>query len=746
MANVDFIKQIEEHEQRVIDDYDKIGGKDLLVPGSASVSGARKILASVQRDAALCIMHPEVPIIQTGYENHFGDYSSSIETADSDYQVIAKISKFHYSPNHHYWLVLKDTKSNKVDVVERISCFHVTEKYGYLFNNSYIDNLEVGDSVRKGTRIKSSLSFDQYGNRMDGVNLNVLYMGLDDNMEDSIVISDAAALKLSAPLVKEVNIIINENDIPINYYGNNEVYKPMPDIGEQTKDAILMALRKENRENALYSQSVDKLKTIEMSDEKYLLHGTVVDIDIYCNNPANLNTYTNAQFKLYYDDLKRMSQEFISVLTPLVASGCVLSDTLKEKLAKSKQIINGAKYMEKREFSNIMITLSVLEELPLNVGDKISNRYGGKGVVSKILPKDLMPRTEDGEVADILMNSSTMYNRENPYQLVELELTRIGQLLLRYISENNIKPDEALDMITGFIRICNPTQANKFYSTYANYNEETKQFLVDSLVIDDLIYMTVETMKNVLTIDDLNNIYKLFPFIKQSQITVPIKDSNNNIRYIPARRKVVMGKEYILRLKQYAEEKFSATSLSSTNIRNENAKSKSNREYKTLYSHTPIRFGEMECNSFDHIGSEKVIEVLLIHSVSPHGRQLVEEFSTGDPYITNIKLDNDSSNRSAEIVQTYLKAMGLRLKFKKIKKKLESPFTYGQYAAENPWIDVPEDNLNRKQLMKYLKDRNKYLKKLEDKFNKGELEDPFIIYDDPKNLALGVKKEDDEED
>ena len=56
MANVDFIKQIEEHEQRVIDDYDKIGGKDLLVPGSASVSGARKILASVQRDAALCIM------------------------------------------------------------------------------------------------------------------------------------------------------------------------------------------------------------------------------------------------------------------------------------------------------------------------------------------------------------------------------------------------------------------------------------------------------------------------------------------------------------------------------------------------------------------------------------------------------------------------------------------------------------------------------------------------------------------
>ena len=73
-----------------------------------------------------------------------------------------------------------------------------------------------------------------------------------------------------------------------------------------------------------------------------------------------------------------MSQEFISVLTPLIASGCTLSDDLRELLGISKKVINGAKYMEKREFSNLMIRLTVLEELPLNVGDKISNRYGEK--------------------------------------------------------------------------------------------------------------------------------------------------------------------------------------------------------------------------------------------------------------------------------------------------------------------------------------------------------------------------------
>lgn len=733
MASMDFLRRVEEHETRVIDDYDKIGGKGLLVPGSASISGARKILSSVQRDAALCIINPEVPIVGTGYENRFGDYSSSIEEADTDYQIIAKISKYSFSPNHHYWLIRKDLHSNKIDMVERIACFHITEKYGFLYNNTYIDTINTGDIIKKGTVIRTSLAFDKYKNRMDGVNLNVLYQALDANMEDSVIISDTAAAKMTAPLVKEVDIIINENDIPINYYGNDEIYKPMPDIGEKTKDAILMALRKENRENALYSQSVDKLKVLEMNDDKYLLHGTVVDIDIFCNNPENLDGYSQAQFKLYYNEKKRMSQEFISVLTPLIASGCVLSDDLRELLGISKKVVNGAKYIEKREFSNLMIRLTVLEELPLCVGDKISNRYGGKGVVSEIRPQNMMPRTEDGEYADILMNSSTMYNRENPFQLVEMEITRIGELILKHIRDNNIDTDTALSLISTYVRDCNPIQADKFEKWYSQYGDSDKAFLVDSMVNDGFINLTVETMKNVMTIDDLAKLYEHFSFIKQSNVEVPIIDSNGNVRYIPARRQVIMGKEYTLRLKQYAEEKFSATSLSATNIRNENAKSKATKEYKSLYSHTPIRFGEMELNSFEHLGPEKIIEVLLIHSVSPHGRQLVEQFSTGDPYLMNIRLDNDSSNRSAEIAQTYLKTIGLRLNIKKIKKKKVNPFLIQstdttQFSKVSPFLYIDSDNMNKKQITKHIKELNEYNKDAKKRYEENKLVDPFLMF------------------
>ena len=746
MGSMDFKTRISEHEQRVLDNYDRIGGKALLVPASASVSGARKILASVQRDATLCIMNPEIPIIQTGYENRFGDYSSSLVFAETDYQVIAKISKYSFSPDHHYWLICKDLHSDTIVAFERRSAHHVTEQYGYLFNNAYMDSVRPNDIIAKGQRVKASLAYDDFGNRLDGVNLNILYMALDENMEDSVVISDEAAAKMTAPLVKEVDIMVNENDIPLNYYGNNDVYKCMPDIGEHTKNAILVALRKENKDNAVFAQSVERLKSIDMTDDKYLLNGIVLDVDMMVNNPENLDYHYNGQFKLYYMEQRRCAQEFISTLTPLVASGCTLSMDLAELYARSKLVINGNKYMDKREFSNMEIRLTVLEERELQVGDKISNRYGGKGVVSTIVPQKLMPRTEDGEYADILMNSSTMYNRENPAQLVEMSLTRIGQLLLKHIKDNikndmgELTVDEALEMIAVYLDDINSIsgQGQKFREWAHMYGEDDRKFLLESMCQDGYIISTVETMKNVLTIDDLDKLYKDFPFIKQTAVEVPITDSDGNIRYVPARRKVVMGKEYMLRLKQYAEEKFSATSLSATNIRNNNTKSKSAREYKTLYSHTPIRMGDMEINDMIHLGPEVVIEALLIHSVSPHARKLVEEFSTGNPYITDIKLDDMSTNRSAEIVETYLKAIGLRMKFIKIPKKKIHPLEYhslmfGQLAKHHPILPVGDvSKMSDKQMRAHEKKilaRNKDMIK---RAKEGKLSDPLTYYDKPQ--------------
>ena len=79
-------------------------GKGLMQPFVSNNSGSRKIMFGVQLEHSLPLLNPEPPIIQTGYEIRFGDRSSSIIKAESDYRVLAKIPKFSASPDHHYYL------------------------------------------------------------------------------------------------------------------------------------------------------------------------------------------------------------------------------------------------------------------------------------------------------------------------------------------------------------------------------------------------------------------------------------------------------------------------------------------------------------------------------------------------------------------------------------------------------------------------------------------------------------------
>ena len=662
-----FTEKVEEAEKR-IPTMEHMLGKGLLQPFNNTNSGARKIMHGVHRDHVFPLMNGEKAIVETGYEIRFGDLSSSVLSTDSDYQVVGKISKFSFSPNHHYYLIVKDVNRKKLDVIERISYHHITENYGYLYNNSYIDSLMPGSYIPKDTIVQKSLAFDEYNNRKDGCNFNVAYMSLDQNMEDSIIISDEAAKRLTSPLIKPVQIPINENYIPLNLYGDDKVYKCIPDIGEDIKDNILIALRKEKKEEMIFSESVDRLRKIMMSDEKKLLTGKVIDVNIYCNNPENLDSYHNSQFKLYYNELMRMSQEFVSIVLPFEMDGFEISYELEKLYGNSKRILNHTQFIDKKPFSNIILEVVVLEELRLNEGDKASNRYGGKGVVSRIMPKELMPKFGNNESVDIIFNTFTMYNRQNPGQLFELSINHIGHEIIKKIATGNVGMQESFDMILRYLNIIVPEQAEALRSTLENMDDEERRFFLESFIMDGNIHISTKPISDSFDIDRLLALYNTFPWVQRYKLQVPIKDSNGKIRFIEARREIIIGKEYIFRLKQFAEEKFSANSLSATNIKGVNTKSKANKNYQELHSNTPIRFGNMEINNFNHLGPEVVIENLMIHSVSPNARRLVKKFYTENPYHINIELDKESKNVEAAITNTYLKAIGRRLVFKKVKK------------------------------------------------------------------------------
>ena len=66
-----------------------------------------------------------------------------------------------------------------------------------------------------------------------------------------------------------------------------------------------------------------------------------------------------------------------------------------------------------------MIKVFVAIKRRLQVGDKMAGRHGNKGVLSRILPEEDMPRTEDGTPVDMVLNPLGVPSRMNVGQILE---------------------------------------------------------------------------------------------------------------------------------------------------------------------------------------------------------------------------------------------------------------------------------------------------------------------------------------
>ena len=352
-------------------------GKGLMMPFAASNSGSRKLMFGTQLEHRLPLLEPEVPYIMTGYENQFGEYSSSYVTMDEDCKVIGIVPKFSWMPKHHYFIFVQ--KSNGCfDVIERKEYKHITENYGYLYDNDYLDSLTVGSCILKNTPIQKSKSFDNFNNRMDGCNMLTMYTACEETMEDAIIISESASKKLASPLVKKVTVIINDNDIPLNLYGSIDRYKSFPNIGEDTVNSILCGLRREKKEECLFSQSYSRLRELSISDERYTVSGTVVDVDVYCNAPQRLAEFDyNTQLKEYYDNNLRMCSDIVNLLDPIITDHSKMSYELQRLYYNSKGILNGQQYFSERAFSNIVLEITLVEKIDVLRGVTIMHSLFG---------------------------------------------------------------------------------------------------------------------------------------------------------------------------------------------------------------------------------------------------------------------------------------------------------------------------------------------------------------------------------
>ena len=693
-------KDIKEVES-TLTSQDQTLGKGLLQPFRATNSGSRAVMQATQSEQELSLLNPEPPIVSTGFENRFMQESSNYILSDRNYVVIDKIYKYPFDKTkmNKYLVILLDPDKNYLTCMERTGYEYITESYGYKIGTSYLDELVVGDLVPSGSLLRSGASTNAHGNWQGGVNLKAIYCAYGPTTEDPVVISHTAATKkLVSPLFDEVTIMINDNDIMLNLYGDGENttdYKTFPDIGEEVKNGILCALRREKKnEEALFTQRWDMLKEIMISDEKYPINdGTVVDITVYCNNPESLrSSIYNQQILKYYNAQKEYARKVIDSVTVFKNKGFELSNKLKKVLHECEFMANDAQYInDNKIYNGVIMKIDIMKVSVMHEGDKITDRFGGKGVVSRILPDELMPHVQnyDGvwEPVDIIYNKCTCVNRLNPGQLFECSVTAYGEGLIEYIYKhcNLDNPEDvhrAFELIYKYMHIISPVEADHFARDYHRMIDTDKVIFIRSYISDGCIYIVSKPITESISLDTLTKLDEEFPFIHiQKPAMIPMKDSNGNLRRVVTHNKnITIGKKYIFRLKQIAEEKFSVVSLGATNIRGENTKSKAAKQHKSRFSATQVRFGEMEFSDLMHMLDVILVDSQLMRvSSSPIGRAQHSELLTGNPFVVDIKLNSDAKSRPVEIVNAYLKTIGLKLVIEKVKKNKNIVKHYGYY-------------------------------------------------------------------
>lgn len=645
---------------------DRFLGKDVLTFPN-KVSSSRLVMFSSHLEQAVVLNKPEFPRIFTGYENEVGRYSSSYYKTDRELEIVKKIVKFPGYEESPYLLITKDEK-NQYDVIERNIAEQLTEHYGYRYHNEIIDQYEEGDIIPDDVVLYQSDSFDRYGNYCYGINAKSVYLVDDRTIEDAFVISESLAKRLDSTITEEIEVTINKNDLLCNLYADEDTenkyggYKMFPDIGENIKNSILCARRRVNNDYILFDLKNDALNQINyQNDAIFYSEGKIIDIDIYCNSDIDfLRDYRfNDQIIQYIKNQERYREEIKAICDEISSDE---NNTMSSDLSYLYRRVSipekeDFKWIAQKEFDNIIVLFRVLKTNSVTIGSKLTGRYGNKGVIAQILPDDEMPVLDNGVRADIIFNTLSIINRLGSAPLYEIELNYISDEVLEKIKKKKSLEDKE-ELLFKYLKMVNKDYA-KF--VWDDYNKSKSKEKYIKSIEKNGIYLHQPPFFDNITFDQLGDLYEAFN----------IKPRKAYFNGVEVKNKLIIGDQYIMKLRHDTLGKYSVRSSAYIDIRNRPSKSLSFKRHTSKYSTTPIRLGEMEINNLLLAKDSKIVAKMLsmMSTSETNRRQLITNLLTKPKQnmIERIKLKNiDNHNR--RILDVLMKSLGMKI----VEKKIES--------------------------------------------------------------------------
>lgn len=328
--------------------------------------------SNMQKQATPCIIQ-EAPIVATGIEKMAARDTGRVVIAHEAGEVIECDAT-------HVVVKGKDGKKKEYP----LTTFQRTNDFSAFYHRPAVT---VGDKVKRGDLIADTSSTDN-GQIAVGQNALVAFMSWSGaNYEDAIIISER--------LVKEskfATIHMDELDCSVRdtKLGPEVTTPDIPNVSE------------------LKLRNLDENGVIRIGAE--VRPGDILVGKVTPKGETQLTPEERLLRSIFGEKAKD-----------------VKDTSLRLEAGKRGRVI-GVKVFSRENGDQLesgvikRIHITIAQVRNVSVGDKLAGRHGNKGVISRILPEEDMPYTEDGRPIDILLTPLGVPSRMNLGQILELHL------------------------------------------------------------------------------------------------------------------------------------------------------------------------------------------------------------------------------------------------------------------------------------------------------------------------------------
>lgn len=307
--------------------------------------------------------------------------------------------------------------------------------------------VKVGDRVKSGDVIVGGVNIEKDTVKV-GVNANVLfhaYHGLIN--EDAVVVSESFADKMAHYSLVDLSINVKTNSA-INWIAPIGTAVRFKDpIVKCKKTAVLNEVNRiiNNKLGDIINTSIDDYtEPYDLIVPNNIEQAVVADVKIQKNNPIvpknkSVPDYTYSETsQAVIDEYFKTYDKYRKIIVdnyPVYIS----DDTIKDF------------EIDRYEYKLVyVVKIRLIVYNRLKIADKLTNRYGGKGVISKIVPDKDMPIV-NGKKIEVVLNPYALISRKIPSQIMEIFLSNIAIKLHDNVeSMKNGKINDIMPMINKY--------------------------------------------------------------------------------------------------------------------------------------------------------------------------------------------------------------------------------------------------------------------------------------------------------